>query len=387
MLAEVERWAGRFDRALEHALSALPVLPVGTREHLRALSEAITASGRLGDHAEVERLAAEAERVVAGSPLAASAQASCLAAAARFLFHAGRYAAALARIEHVEGLLRAHGEALDAIAVAEIHRVRAARARQFGDPAGDAEGYLAALAAYERAGDARSACNARVSVGFALAELGELDRAEGELRRALAEAERMQLWPIATRAVHNLGLVMAEKGALEEAQALEERAVAESCAQEDARLEGGSRVYLSMITLRRGDLERSAREARAAASCFVSMPPRGPARWPPRRARSSRPLARARPCRSPRTPCARSRRSGCRGVRVHDPPRARRGAARARARGRGTLRARCGERAPGRARGLRGRSAARHRFLQNDSDNAALVRLAREHGAWSEALA
>ncbi len=388
VLAEVERWAGRFDRALEHALCALPVLPEGTREHLRALSEAITASGRLGDHAEVERLAAEAERVVAGSPLAASAQASCLAAAARFLFHAGRYAAALARIEHVEGLLRAHGEALDAIAVAEIHRVRAARARQFGDPAGDAEGYLAALAAYERAGDARSACNARVSVGFALAELGELDRAEGELRRALAEAERMQLWPIATRAVHNLGLVMAEKGALEEAQALEERAVAESCAQEDARLEGGSRVYLSMITLRRGDLERSGREARAAASCFVTMPP---ARAGALAAEARALVAASRASEAlPLAEDAMRTLEALGGVEEYE----------------SMIRLAHVEALLGLGREAEARSAlgaasarlaaraafvtdpaARRRFLQNDSDNAALVRLAREHGAWSEALA
>jgi hypothetical protein len=97
--------------------------------------------------------------------------------------------------------------------------------------------------------------------------------AEDALRRALDDAERLGLEPIATRARHNLGMVLAERGELAEADTIETRAAEEARAQGNARLEGGSRVYLAQIALRLGDPVRSETEAAAAARLFALTPP------------------------------------------------------------------------------------------------------------------
>ena len=208
--AEVERWRGAHEAARAHALTAMEALERGSAEWMRAASEAIAACARLGDYDRAELIALGVEGVRANDAAIASHQVSALCLAARQLFHAGRYASAQMRMTAARRL--AVERSLDPVAEAELHRVEAARARQFGDPKGDADGYAAALACYERAGDARRACNTRVSLGFACAELGELETAEAQLRRALADAERMGLDAIAARAHHNLGMVLCEAG-------------------------------------------------------------------------------------------------------------------------------------------------------------------------------
>jgi tetratricopeptide (TPR) repeat protein len=104
--------------------------------------------------------------------------------------------------------------------------VRGARARHVGDPGGDLSHYLLALDAFERAGDARNACNTRVSVAFAYIELGEHEAAKRDLEAALALAERLGLGTVAARARHNLGLVLADAGRFDEAREVKQPEVA-----------------------------------------------------------------------------------------------------------------------------------------------------------------
>ena len=63
---------------------------------------------------------------------------------------------------------------------------------------------LAALAAFEEAGDRRSACAARSELGRVYARLGDVARAEDTLRAAAVTAERMGLVELAAAARHML---------------------------------------------------------------------------------------------------------------------------------------------------------------------------------------
>ncbi|MCC7536098.1 MAG: protein kinase, partial [Deltaproteobacteria bacterium] len=252
--AEARRWRGDFAAAESLAVEAALMLPPGERLWFRALEEAMSAWTRQGRYELGHDTAVEVARVVAADG-ARSAQIMALCAAARMLFHAGHYddadvatskAAALVVAAEPEQGATVRTEALDPRALAEVHRLRGARARHRGDLAGDVEGYDAALRAFVEAGDARNACNTRVSLGFAHIELGDHERAERELEAALLDAERMGLHPVSTRARQNLGLVRAARGRLDEAIALERAVIDASAAHGNVRFEGWSRIYLAL---------------------------------------------------------------------------------------------------------------------------------------------
>ncbi|WP_437652969.1 protein kinase domain-containing protein [Sorangium sp. So ce1182] len=294
--AEAHRWRGEFEQAQRCAAQAARRLPRGTPLWFRAADELMSASGRRGDFvlttAWAKEVAACGEPAADGVPgdeearradvprePAARAGADLLSArvialcsAARQLFPAGRYAEAdalIARIRALAGDLAS----LPPRAAAEVHRLRGARARHLGDPAGDMAGYAAAVEAFERAGAAREACNARVSLGFAHLELGDVDRAGEELTAALAAAERMALRTVATRARQNLGLTLAARGQLDEALALSRQVILECRGHGNLRFEGGTRIYAALIAHAAGDFGAAEADARDAAELLQVVPP------------------------------------------------------------------------------------------------------------------
>jgi tetratricopeptide (TPR) repeat protein len=302
--AVAHRWRGEIAEASACALTSVDLLPVGSADAYHAIEEAGSASGRRGAYDEVT---AWAERALA-SPIAPGAEIArvlCLCTLGRQTFHAGRYDLAqrvLAEVDALVGAREPKGDLvaaerggreaagdpaamvgapatppasgmLDPLVAAQVHGLRAAYARHQGDLAGDLAGYQAVLASCQLAGDQRGACNTRVSVGFALAELGAFADAESELRVALADAERMGLSSIATRARQNLGLVLGVRGPLDEAMSLVQRTIEESRAQGNLRFEGWTRIYLTRILLRARDDERAAREGALAAEQLAVSPP------------------------------------------------------------------------------------------------------------------
>ncbi|MGK3990417.1 protein kinase [Sorangium sp. So ce136] len=294
--AEAHRWRGEFEQAQRCAAQAARRLPRGTPLWFRAADELMGASGRRGDFvlaiAWAKEVAACGEPAAEGAPCdeearrtdvprepaarvgadLLSARVIALCSAARQLFPAGRYAEAdalIARIRALAGDLAS----LPPRAAAEVHRLRGARARHLGDPAGDMAGYAAAVEAFERAGDARGACNARVSLGFALLELGDVERAGEELTAALAAAERMGLRTIATRARQNLGRALAAQGQLDEALALSRQVILECRGHGNLRFEGGTRIYAALIAHAAGDFGAAEADARDAAELLQVVPP------------------------------------------------------------------------------------------------------------------
>jgi tetratricopeptide (TPR) repeat protein len=270
--ADAHRWRGELVDAGTRADQALTALPVGTAAWFRATETVIMASGRRADYSDViarARLVAQTSEVDAE---ARSARVSCLCEAGRGLLQTGRYDLA-AEVASCVDELAGDLEGLESAAIVQIHRLRASRARHKGDLAGDLHGYRAVLAAFEGCGDLRNACNARVSVGFAFIELGDFARAEVELRRALADAERMVLDTVVTRARQNLALVVSYNGDHATAIAMLEQVIAESAAQGNQRFEAWTRIYLSMVSLAAGDYSSAAAEAELAAAAFAETPP------------------------------------------------------------------------------------------------------------------
>jgi serine/threonine protein kinase/tetratricopeptide (TPR) repeat protein len=279
--AEAHRWRGEFGLASDRAREAVELVPRGKAAWFRAVAEAIAAAGRLGRYAVVseylQRAAAaspELARASEGDPIgdAERAQIICLSRGVLHLPYAGLRAEAEAVMSEVLALA-GELDRLDPIAAARVHQMRAVRSLHAGDPAGYLADHQAALAAFVEVGDARSACLAQVSVGSGCVDLGLDDRAEVALREALAGAERMGLFQITPWALQNLGNVLLRRGELAEARAAVSRALEAGMAQGDARLAGGSRIYLAMIAEREGSPAVAEAEARTAAETLQHVPP------------------------------------------------------------------------------------------------------------------
>lgn len=268
--AEACRWSGRLQETQQHAEQALEELEPHGRPFFRALGEALMAASRRGDAAVAARLL-ERLREARSLPEKRSDHLFCLALAARQVFHEGRSEDAEELVARAEELAREGGA--EAWALAELERLRGARARHRGDLAGDLAGYSAALAAFEAIGDRRSAANTRISLGFAYLEVGALERGEAELRRGLALAEELGLSAVKTRARQNLGLALALRGDHAAAATLLEQVAAASREQGDKRFEGWTRIYLASALLGAGELEAAATAAALARDLLAGSPP------------------------------------------------------------------------------------------------------------------
>lgn len=135
------------------------------------------------------------------------------------------------------------------IADAWLHALSASRALHDGDLATFLVDTERAIDAYERAGDARNACNQRVRLANALVSVGALARAEPLLVRARADAERMHLSLVAAYAVQNLGHVLGRLGRDAEARAALQDAEGRGARLGDRQLVTGSRLYLALLCL------------------------------------------------------------------------------------------------------------------------------------------
>ncbi|WP_437650567.1 serine/threonine-protein kinase [Sorangium sp. So ce362] len=301
--AEVKVWEGDLAAAEELGASAAELLPAGAPGWFRAVTQIAAAAGKLGAVDRVAGWAAVAEGLVpAASPPSASpppstlaspspstlasppsasppsgaaalrrARIACFCECGAQLVFGGRYAEADALLARIDEDLRALPPP-DAELVAMAQQLRAIRASAGGDPEACLEGLEAALAAFEQAGDRRSACVIGANLGFIYAELGELVAAESVLRAAQEAADRMGLRELATVALHNLGHVLGQLGKLDEALFVERRAVEAFQLRGDLRMEGVARTYLAKIALLSGDAATAEREARAAEAALHVAP-------------------------------------------------------------------------------------------------------------------
>ena len=267
--AEARTWRGENEAAFDAALRATALFPEPTRSWADAMASAVGAAFKIGNREEGKALALRLVRALdSGEPTVA-----LLAAVARTAGNLYAYGwledggEVLARAE-----LHAAG-AEDAGLRAAIAQASARRAVLAGDASGYARDLEQAMEAFERAGNARMACNQSVGLGYALIELGRFEEAERRLRAGVAEAERLGLTPVSAAARHNLGWALARTGALVEAARVEEEAARVFEQQGDRRMAGACRSYAARIAIEQGQLEKAVAEARAAGELVATVPP------------------------------------------------------------------------------------------------------------------
>jgi ATP/maltotriose-dependent transcriptional regulator MalT len=188
------------------------------------------------------------------------------------LFHAGRYPegdAILARIDPVASAIGSR----DPVVGARVHEARTVQTLFRGELEASLRHCEAAVAAYDRAGDVRSACLRQVSVAYLHLEVGDYERAIVVLRDTLGAALRLGLENVAAIARQNLGLALGRTGRVAEGRMFEETAIAALVAQGHRRMEGVSRQYHAIILAAAGELGAAEAEARRAAELLSIVPP------------------------------------------------------------------------------------------------------------------
>ncbi|MEZ4253837.1 MAG: hypothetical protein R3B99_37000, partial [Polyangiales bacterium] len=274
--AEAMRWRGKRAESAEHAEEALGALPGGSGEWYQALGNLLIAAGSTGDREGLRRWATLlAEQPCRDDDSARRERLVALCRAGHQFLWLGERDSAETRFAAMLDLaesLRAR-DAYDAIAEAWLETTRAAIALHAGRVSDYLEATVAALRAYDLAGDQRHACNQRVRLGYGWIEIGALEDAERELRAAFASAERLGLDFVAGFALQNLGWTRALRGDLHEAREHEQRALAIGQRLTQPAIEGGARFYLSRIALLAGDAAVAVQEAESAERAVAAIAP------------------------------------------------------------------------------------------------------------------
>ena len=259
--AEAHWWRGELESVEAASKEALAVLPRGSAGWYDAASLAISASVQLWHVEGLERLVSD----LLEAPLGSAAGPARLTAWARaFVPLANGGLSTLARTLF-QRIVQTVVDGNEPSLVARVHQARATEAIV---GRGDVTVFLAeteaAIAAFELAGDLRSAAYQRGNAGYAKTTLGSYAAAESTLREALVSAERMGLPAVTAFVRENLGLTLAYRGALHEARAVEELAIHESSLKGETFLTAFPRAYLAEILALAGSFEAAERQAREA---------------------------------------------------------------------------------------------------------------------------
>jgi serine/threonine protein kinase/tetratricopeptide (TPR) repeat protein len=269
--AEAHRWRGELLEAERAAIEGMTVLAPGGELWWLAAREAVLAAGTRNDAARVASLAEDMMRLLPRqTPDAASV--GTLACAAAYLLHTGQTEIYERFLGWIAPLLRTISPEPAAVA-ARLHQVRALVATHEGDLAGYLHASESAAERFAAASDLRNSLTQHVNAAFAKRMLGAFAHAEGDLRQAIANAERMGLNHVLLGARANLGVLLSKRGADAEARTTMLEVVKESIAEGDRRFEAAARTHLSSILLASGDLTGAVREARAAIEMTLPSAP------------------------------------------------------------------------------------------------------------------
>ena len=268
LLADVHRWRGEHVKCLERATQANKILRVGSREWVLAQVNAANSSVLLGDI----------------NP--ALATMSTLSLALEAGDRAPHVIEAAAR---VSGFLTVHRASSDALTkslarfrklvaitnddglVAIMQTTLAADALARGDVEESLDLTTDTAIRFARAGDARNACRTRLTAGYELLELGQFERAVDILREGIVAGERLGLMGMVAMGKHNLGPCLFETGDVEGGLRVEEEAIKMYAAQNDIRLEGGSRYYLATMLARLSRFDEAEKQLRLAISGLAGV--------------------------------------------------------------------------------------------------------------------
>jgi eukaryotic-like serine/threonine-protein kinase len=262
---EAFRHAGRNVEMFRAGLSGMEHLPLRSPPWWTAYANAVLGAIRLGEKAELSRLAAMASSGALVDLPAATAR------AAHYLQFAGQR-------EPADELLAAVSEKLGAFAEdparwAWAYRAHATKALLTGDVGGYLAQLELAVRSFASSGDVRELTLERANLGFARSELGLYEEAEVVLREAIASAERLGLAHTVAVGTQNLGAAIAKQGRPEEGKALLEEALERFTSQRNARMAGNTRSSLSRVWLVMGEPQRALEAALQGVADLELVPP------------------------------------------------------------------------------------------------------------------
>jgi len=263
-------WHGTVDECARCAGEASLAFREGEAGWFEAMGWSVWAGARLG---QFERVRGEVERIrdVAPAPDAVGASLVALCrATSQLVLVVGDYATAVALMPLIEA--RASLVPSEPQYEAFVHRARAfVTSVTTGDLGERAAHYAAAAAAFERAGDARSACIEQINLGNIYMYLGADEPAARVLRDGYAAAVRLALRRMKAYSSFNLGVIASRGGELEEARVLCQGAVDEYVALGDQVFTAIVSSYLAQILAEGGDLDGAERAARQAVEAAESQ--------------------------------------------------------------------------------------------------------------------
>ena len=260
--ATAHLWLGDYAEADRLGRVAMDLLPAGSEEWYAAGGDLLTAAER---RSLPDGIVEVADRLLEVRPDRASpALAAAIARAASHLYLAGRADAAGRYLAAAEKELAV----LESVAPAVAGHILTARANERRVAAGDLWGslvsYQRAAELFERGGDLRSTLLTRANLAYAWVQIGGYAEAEPILRELMAAGEQHDLPMVTWLARQNLARVLGELGAFDEARVHGADSLANYVALGDRRMATSSRIYLSIIEERAGELGRSREHARAA---------------------------------------------------------------------------------------------------------------------------
>lgn len=213
--AQVLSSIGQLADSIEAAEEAAGLVSPPSRLWLEAQRLLAVSMGEAGRAGEGDTRATWALSPEVGGELSQAQRSVLLAARVRPLVNLNRQSQALAvATEAVQAAERAGTEGSHAM-------LRALDARLFAlannsDPAGAIEAGDELIEAADRAGDVLLASRARINTASSLNYLGQYERAQVLIERALPDVRSFRLRILEASAIHNLGMSYARRGALDQ---------------------------------------------------------------------------------------------------------------------------------------------------------------------------
>jgi tetratricopeptide (TPR) repeat protein len=270
--AQARYWRGELAPAAAAARRAVAHEPVGSVTWYHAISELV---GVLADQATRDEMVSFAKAALDATPLspdAVEAQVACLSWTAGALTHDGHNALAVSLMERASTSFAALS-APNLWAVLRFHWAKAILHAALGNVMEAIEQFELALRACDEAGDTRNGCAIRVELSTNWTEVGQPERAEPLVRRALADAKQRSLGLIESFTLPALANVMIGQGRLDEAEAPLAEALEIATKAGSTWSLGLIHFVASTLAHARGNWAESERHARSATE-YCSRSPR-----------------------------------------------------------------------------------------------------------------
>nr|WP_275939257.1 serine/threonine-protein kinase [Polyangium spumosum] len=263
-------WLGEYESAANAAHQALVHFERGTTGWHAALGHHLIANGHLGRKTVIS---VSAKELTALEDQGEATNPAHVVSCCRLVLFAVRLGQVRLAERSLEQALRHAGRPGDAgpFVAAWLNVARGELSLHRGDLTAYLQRVQSAAELFTSASDLRNSCLQRANVGNALLLLGAYEQAVTVLRESIGVAEPMQLALVAG-AKANLGLALAYIGGLDEGIVMTNEALGQFRKQRNARAEATALVYLSRMHVMKKRLGEAAVMAEEAARLAEGIP-------------------------------------------------------------------------------------------------------------------